>query len=243
MKQLELFDLDPVEGRISILPESWTNILTDGVLASFEPVLARISMERAHDKVAPDDKNVFKAFELPPEKVRIVILGQDPYFTRGTATGLAFASNTGFTPSLEVIMTAIDENFPNQEPVKGGLDLMYLARQGVLLLNTALTVSMTKKANSHTEYWTNPMKGVIKTLSEYNNNIIWLLWGDKAKSFTSVITSKYILFDTHPASVKHHSSKVWHTKCFTQCNKILEQLGQSPVNWKINWNIDDYSNF
>lgn len=157
----------------------------------FQRIAAHIRMRRAEGHVIlPNTRDTFKAFRLCPLKdVKVVILGQDPYHD-GSATGLAFANHADkrkVSPSLKNIITAVETDYGASQGVnvKGLLDvditLESWARQGVLLLNTALSVEK-GKAGSHTDLWKPFTKMIIEALSLYRNNLVFVLWGKKHKN-------------------------------------------------------------
>ena len=171
---------------------------------------------------SPSKDFIFRVFEIPIDKVKVVILGQDPYPKRRDAIGLAFAtSNENSKPkSLKVIENELGTELQN--------DLSHWVEQGVLLLNTALTCEI-GNPGSHLEYWKKFTTKVIQGLSSYNKKIIWLLWGNVAKSFSEFIdVESPVLEAGHPASESYGSGKFLGCNHFTLTNIILQH---NKINW------------
>ncbi len=182
-------------------------------------------------KVYPAKEEVFRAFKLTPyQNVRVVIIGQDPYHTPGVANGLAFSSKkTEVTPpSLVNIFKAIknDLNIDNHNT-----DLSSWASQGVLLMNTALTVEE-GKPGSHTKEWISFTNQIIDGLNKHpHHNIVFLLWGQHAQAFESKIASRHTVLKTsHPSPFSAHKGFL-DCKHFSKVNEILQERGESPINW------------
>lgn len=178
---------------------------------------------------------VFRAYnECLPENVKVVILGQDPYFD-GSATGLAFdnhLSKTKVSPSLKnIIKELVDDTdgFSWNNKQRSYLDQW--PSQGVLLINTALTVEP-NKAGSHTKLWEPFTEQVIKDLQK-KDNIVFILWGNHAKAYKKLITneSHYILEGTHPMPLAANRGGFFGGKYFSKANEYLKKTNQSPINW------------
>ena len=178
------------------------------------------------DKICPDYKNIFKAFnKCPYEKLKLIILGQDPYFQKHTATGLAFANfnNTPeeqLSPSLKVIKESVINYEIPHNLITFASELEEWAEQGVLLLNTALTCEV-NKPGSHSLLWRPFICKLIKNICDYNSGIVWLLLGNIAQSFKPYINkNQHIIEAKHPSFYARNNEKmpynIWHT-----INKIL----------------------
>jgi uracil-DNA glycosylase len=188
-------------------------------------------------EVFPEKKNVFKAFELTPlNEVRVVLLGQDPYHQRKTngrprAQGLSFSvSKEDDIPiSLKNIFQEITNEYPEYVPPSHG-DLSKWARQGVLLLNSSLTVEP-GKAGSHGVIWHGLLSRVFQAIAEVNKNCIYLLWGNFAKDMAEYIPEASIkLFTSHPSgfSVNKGFFGCGH---FKEVNRILVEKGEKEIEW------------
>ena len=202
-------------------------------------------------KFYPDVQNIFRVFSMPLNEIRVVILGQDPYFN-GSAIGLAFAVKvTAQLPaSLRIIKKEIEkEGLISEEHsnISTWKDLSHWVEQGVFLLNTALTVEI-GKAGSHTGQWMWFTREVIKIISQ-NSSCVWMLWGAKAQGFKDYIADHLVmdedmidvvtpthgvLLAPHPAAETYNggTGKLF-TGCnhFTLCNQILENKKEQIINW------------
>jgi len=185
----------------------------------------------------PATDKIFRALnECNPDDVKVVILGQDPYHD-GSATGLAFDNRNNkvrISPSLQNILKEMvqDGDFTNWQnnSVTTGSKLSHLPAQGVLLINTALTV-LRGKPDSHTDLWKEFTKQLITSLNK-NDNIIWILWGNHAKSFKQYITNTTHLFieSAHPSPFSANRG-FFGSKPFSKANSYLKTLSKSPINW------------
>ena len=189
--------------------------------------------------IYPAQKNMFNAFKYTPfDDVKVVILDQDPYPSLGLADGLAFSSNipTVCPASLRNILKEVEEDVHNGLSLErtSTYSLKTWAKQGVLLLNTALTVEA-NDAGSHVLLWNDFTVNVLNILNKEKDNLIFLLWGKKANFFKLYIDSNkhYILESAHPSPLaggaKNNFSGCKH---FSKTNLILtEKLQQEPIHW------------
>lgn len=219
--------------------QSWYNRLKHYLeTKEFEELGNKIAVSRKSAAIYPSSSEVFRCFsETPFAEVKVVILGLSPYFTKNTADGLAFSSKYSIglgkrmPPSLVNIMGAVERDCYKGLLLDKNPDLTRWAKQGVLLLNTALTTEE-GSADSHLTLWKNFTKEVLKALSEYNTGIIYCLWGAKAKEFKKYINPKYnyILECSHPASAAYNNC-VWECNHFSEINKILKQNNNEEIIW------------
>lgn len=176
---------------------------------------------------------VFKAFRSTSwDKTRIVILGQDPY-PNGAATGLAFANpqdSLGISPTLNVIWQQIENDFYKGLKVDFDPSLTGWAEQGVLLLNTALTVG--KTSGSHLKLWRPFTENVVKLISDKKEHVVFFLWGKKAQEFGDYIDhSKHrVFYHTHPSS-SLYSDTQWKCPHFVKVNEYFQKRGEKLINW------------
>ena len=200
--------------------------------------------ERLGYKILPKRELVFNAFRRPPHEIKVVIIGQDPYPDPLKAMGMSFSAPRG-TPipeSLKKIYREIKDNaakYPDlvsfidlkQEHIHP--DLTYWADQGVLLLNTALTVRE-KERDSHKGIWLGIVNRILITLLSANSNCIYVLWGGHAKSMSSCVSrSKYVLEASHPSPVNTRGGFLG-CEHFSMINTILTKtLKQAPIDWNI----------
>jgi len=183
--------------------------------------------------VYPPAKNIFHAFDLCPiDKVKVVIVGQDPYHGERQANGLSFAVNDGVNPppSLKNIYKEIQSDLGIVTLPSG--DLSRWASQGVLMLNSVLTVSAGNPASHKTKGWEQFTDAVIKTLNEQRKNIVYLLWGKYAQVKGEVIDRQknLVLISAHPSP--YSATMFFGNHHFSQCNNYLEQNAIKSIDWR-----------
>ena len=214
---------------------TWNEILAEEMQKDYyQELQAFVQKRRAEVRVFPEEKNVFNALELTPfESVKVVILGQDPYHGFGQAHGLSFSVQKGIPlpPSLKNIYKELQDDIGGELPTEG--DLTHWAKQGVLLLNTVLTVEE-GNANSHKGMgWERLTNRLIESLNELNHPVIFILWGKPAQDKEKLITNSnhIILKAAHPSPLSAYRG-FFGSKPFSRVNDILIQQGQTPICWK-----------
>lgn len=201
----------------------------------FKNLMNFVDGEYASKTVYPPRENIFNALKLTDyDDVRVVILGQDPYHEKGQAHGLAFSVNVGIPtpPSLVNMYKELNSDLGCYIPNNGYLKKW--AKQGVLLLNTVLTVEE-GKANSHKKSgWTKFTDSVISALNEREKPVIFLLWGGNAKEKLKFITNPrhYVLSTVHPSPLSAYGG-FFGCKHFSKTNKILKSIGSPEIDWQI----------
>lgn len=199
----------------------------------FKELAEKVRKAYLSKQVFPPPKLVFNAFELCPfEKVKVVILGQDPYHGPKQAHGLAFSVLEGVRtpPSLQNVYKEIKEDLGIDIPPSGNLE--HWAKQGVLLLNATLTV-YAGQANSHQDWgWQNFTDAVIKKVSNKKEHVVFILWGSYARSKAGLIDqNKHLILEApHPSPLSAHRG-FFGCKHFSKANKYLEEKEQTPIQW------------
>lgn len=218
------------------IEKSWKEALKDEFLSPyFENLKAKLIISKKYVTVFPPSNLIFNAFNLTPfNKVKVVILGQDPYHGDNQAMGLSFSVPKGvkIPPSLINIYKEIYDDLGISEPNSG--DLTYWAKQGVLLLNASLSVEK-GKPNSHKDFgWHLFSDAVIKKISDEKKGVIFLLWGNFAKNKTNLIDQNkhFILTAPHPSPLARGG--FFGCKHFSKTNEILKKLGKNPIDWDLN---------
>lgn len=183
--------------------------------------------------VYPPAKNVFSAFDLCPfEKTKVVIVGQDPYHGAHQANGLSFSVNKGIAlpPSLQNIYKEIKDDL-GITPSQSG-DLSRWASQGVLMLNSVLTVLASSPASHKDLGWEQFTDAVVQTLNTKKKNIVYMLWGKYAQTKGSAIDRRnnLVLSSGHPSPFSAHLFYGHHH--FSKCNEYLESHGISTIDWR-----------
>lgn len=220
------------------IESSWLEALKE----EFEkPYFADIKQYLLHERQAgktvyPPGSLIFNAFNLTPfDKVKVVILGQDPYHGPGQAHGLSFSVPKGIAqpPSLVNIFKEIKDDLGIAPPNHGNLE--HWAKQGILLLNAFLTVRANEPASHSKIGWEHFTNAVIKKLSEEKDGLIFLLWGKFAQNKESLIDDfkHHILKAAHPSPFSVHYG-FYGCKHFSKTNQILENKGLEPIDWNLN---------
>lgn len=219
------------------LHESWKVPLLPEFEADYMARLrAFLLAEKAAGKrIFPKGGEWFRALDLTPlDKVRVVILGQDPYHGPGQAHGLCFSVKPGVPPppSLVNIYKELQSDLGIQRPRHGFLE--HWAQQGVLLLNSVLTVEMAKAASHQKRGWEQFTDAVIRLVNAKNQPVVFLLWGSYAqKKAAFVDSSKHmVLKSVHPSPLSAHNGFLG-CRHFSQCNAFLESKGLEPIDWSL----------
>lgn len=219
------------------LDDGWKALLAPEFSKSYMADLrAFLQAQRtAGKRIFPKGSDYFRALDLtPPEKVRVVILGQDPYHGEGQAHGLSFSVKPGvrIPPSLVNIYKELqgDLGIP---PARHGF-LEHWARQGVLLLNSVLTVEMGMAAAHQGKGWEKFTDAVIRAVNDLPQPVVFILWGSYAqKKAAFVDTSKHLVIKSvHPSPLSAHNG-FFGTKPFSRANDFLVSKGYAPIDWKL----------
>lgn len=236
--------LDDVDDKWSILdvatkktPNGWTELF-DSAYEDLVTINSYIKVqEETIGPIIPHKKDVFRVYHLCPRiNVKVVIMGQDPYYTihKGlyVANGIAYSVSNGMEipPSLNNIFKVQEKTIPGfMKPTHG--DLTNWVNQGVFLLNSSLS-TMQNVPDSHKGIWSSFITKTLRAISEVNPHCIYVLWGSKAAIFEKVITSKNILKTSHPSPM---SAFLGFNSCdhFNEINKILISQNMKPINWQL----------
>ena len=215
---------------------SWKHVLHDEFQKSYFPQLnAFLVEEEQRYTVYPAGPNIFNAFNTTPfEKVKVVILGQDPYHGPNQAHGLAFSVQDGipFPPSLQNIFKELCDDIGCEMPLSGNLTKW--AEQGVFLLNTVLTVRA-GQAHSHKEQgWERFTDAVIRSISGQKEHVVFILWGKPAQMKASMIDGRkhLILRAPHPSPLSAYRG-FFGSKPFSRTNAYLQANGMTPIDWRL----------
>ncbi|MFH5834686.1 uracil-DNA glycosylase [Proteiniclasticum sp. C24MP] len=217
------------------MEKSWETVLREEKEQPyFRKLMKDLDQAYANETIYPEKHEIFQAFRLTPfDRVKVVILGQDPYHGKGQAEGLAFSVKKGvkIPPSLRNIFKELEEDLHIEKPDHGSL--VSWAKEGVLLLNTVLTVKEAE-ANSHAAMgWKNFTYAVIKKLGQRKEPIVFILWGNQAKEKEKFIADHHRIISTvHPSPLSARRG-FFGSKPFSRANRYLQEMGRSPVNWKI----------
>jgi len=215
----------------------WENILQDTFEAPyFKALIDFVKSDYSSTQCFPPGKLIFNAFDLcPPEKTKVVILGQDPYHRPGQAHGLCFSVPEGIPhpPSLKNIFKELENDLQMAYPISGNLTSW--AKQGVLLLNATLTVQAHRAGSHQAKGWETFTDRLIKLLSEQYEGLVFLLWGGYAKQKIKLIDADKhcVLSSGHPSPLSANRGYWFGNQHFSKCNAYLDYKGKKPINWQL----------
>ena len=218
------------------LPASWQPILADELKKPyFEELKEFVDEERKHHKVFPPENEVFSALELTPyDNVNVLLLGQDPYHDDGQAHGLAFSVQPGVRPppSLVNIFKELRDDLGCRVPNNGCL--VPWARQGVLLLNTVLTVRAHSPASHKGKGWEKFTDAVISRVAEKSDRVVFVLWGAHAQKKRALIHGgdDVLVESAHPSPLSAKNG-FFGSRPFSKVNAALRQAGKPEIDWQL----------
>ncbi|OFX56790.1 MAG: uracil-DNA glycosylase [Bacteroidetes bacterium GWA2_30_7] len=218
------------------IEESWKTILIDEFNKDYFITLKQFLLEEKQTQtIYPKGNEIFAAFNFTPfDKVKVVILGQDPYHGTGQAHGLCFSVPEGIKPppSLVNIYKELNSDIDFQIPNHGNLKKW--TEQGVLLLNATLTVRANQAGSHQNKGWEIFTDSVIKTISEKKNNVVFLLWGKYAQAKELLIdkSKHFILKAAHPSPFSAYNG-FFGCKHFSRTNDLLKRNNLKEIDWKL----------
>ncbi len=219
-----------------VIDESWREALKDEFNADYFKALKLFLLEEKKKfRVYPPGSRIFAAFNHTPfHKVKVVLLGQDPYHGPGQAHGLCFSVNKGIPkpPSLINIFKELHADLGIRVPDHGNLESW--ARQGVLLLNATLTVRERQAGSHQNKGWEQFTDAAISALSERRESLIFMLWGSYAQAKTALIdlTRHHVLKAPHPSPLSA-SRGFFGCGHFSKANKLIREQGVQEINWSL----------
>ena len=216
------------------IAEDWKEILSaEFSKPYFEELVAVVKQEYASGMVYPAGRNIFRAFDKCPfERLKVVIIGQDPYHGEGQANGLCFSVNEGvpFPPSLQNILKEVFDDVGKPVPASGELDRW--AEQGVLLLNSVLTVRAQSAASHAGRGWEQFTDAVVRAIAERKQGVVYMLWGNYAQRKGAIAdpTKNLILKAVHPSPLSAYRG-FFGCRHFSATNAYLVSQGKEPIEW------------
>lgn len=214
----------------------WKNLLERAEMDdSYQELKEFLKKEYQTETVFPAKEDIWQAFEWTPfTKVKVVLIGQDPYHGDGQAHGLSFSVNPGIAipPSLRNMYKEL-ENDLGIQPVSHGY-LKKWAEEGVLLLNTVLTVRRGSAFSHQNKGWENLTDNVIRALNDREDPVVFLLWGNSAKAKQKMIdeTKHVIITSVHPSPLSAYRG-FFGSGPYSKANEALQKLGKTPIDWKL----------
>ena len=213
----------------------WKSLLSEQFEQPYWEELQRfVQTERLHDQVFPAHDEVFRALRLTPHAdVRAVILGQDPYHGPGQAHGLSFSVRPGVAvpPSLRNIYKELHDDMGIEHPGHGNLEAW--ARSGVLLLNSVLTVRAHDAGSHRKQGWEILTDRIIEVVSQKSDPVVFILWGNLARSKASLIASHHHIIESPHPSPLSASRGFFGTKPFSRANDALVESRREPIDWSL----------
>lgn len=219
------------------LPSSWENLLSNTIQQPYFTALNEFIKEAYTKHICfPPYNQLFAALNACSfANIKVVILGQDPYHGPGQAHGLAFSVNEGilFPPSLKNILKELSTDINVEIPFAGNLSKW--AQQGVLLLNTVLTVEKGKPGSHQGKGWEQFTDAIIQLLSQQKEHLVFLLWGSHAQKKTGLIdkTKHCILTAGHPSPMSANRGLWFGNQHFSRTNAYLKEHNKAPIDWEL----------
>lgn len=214
---------------------TWKDIIENEKQKDYYKKLEKeIDKRYENSRVFPEKQNIFKAFDLTSiDNLRVVILGQDPYHGFGQAQGMSFSTPKEIKnpPSMANILKEINDDLGKKSICEDG-DLTPWAKDGVMLLNTILTVEESKPKSHHKLGWEIFTDNIIKYINDNFDGVVFLLWGSPAISKSKLIDTQkhHILSAPHPSPLSSYRG-FFACKHFSQTNEILKKIGKKEINW------------
>lgn len=212
----------------------WDNILEEELKKDyFKCLMTYIDKEYKNKKIYPQKKDVFKSLEkITLENIKVVIIGQDPYHQPSQAHGYAFSVQDGvkIPPSLKNIYKEMKSDISKEIPTSGNLE--YLSKQGVLLLNTVMTVVENTPGSHKNIGWEVFTDKIIEKINKNCNGVIFILWGNYAKTKKRLIdeSKNFIIESNHPSPLSANRG-FFGSKPFSKTNSILKKIGKKEIDW------------
>ncbi|MBR2437237.1 MAG: uracil-DNA glycosylase [Alistipes sp.] len=216
------------------IAEDWKSVLKEEFTKPyFDELVEFVKAEYATTTVFPAGRNIFRAFDkCPLDRLKVVIIGQDPYHGEGQANGLCFSVSEGvpFPPSLQNIVKEVHDDTGAEMPSSGELDRW--AEQGVLLLNAVLTVRAHEAASHAGKGWERFTDAVVRAIAERKEGVVYMLWGNYAQKKGAIADPErnLILRAVHPSPLSAYRG-FFGCRHFSMANDYLVKQGKEPINW------------
>ncbi|MCP4913404.1 MAG: uracil-DNA glycosylase [Oligoflexia bacterium] len=217
------------------IDNDWVKHLSEEVEKDYFNTLNDFLSGLDKEVVFPEEDNIFQAFKhCPLEKLKVVIIGQDPYHGEGQAHGLSFSVQKGIKipPSLKNIYKELNDDLGIEIPDHGHLENW--AKEGVLLLNNVLTVEKSKAGSHQKKGWEKFTQAVIETINKEKENVVFILWGSPAQKKEKFLDKEkhFLIKSVHPSPLSSYRG-FFGSKPFSQCNQYLSKKGLKEINWSI----------
>jgi uracil-DNA glycosylase len=220
----------PLTDRI---PPAWQELLDQATLTLVTRIGRALSEQSHTETLIPSPRHIFRALDTPPDRVRAIIVGQDPYPTPEHATGLAFSVPEGvwpLPPTLKNILRELGEDIGVPPPRHGNLQSW--ARQGVLLLNRHLTTVRSQPGAHKNVGWAEVTNRIVSTLADRDPHRVLILWGKQAESLVPLAGDMPTIVSPHPSPLSAFRG-FFGSAPFSTTNHYLEKWGGEPVDWRL----------
>lgn len=235
----EKLELDKIVDKLyeDLVPSGWARVLRTFIYSSdFKNIIQSLANESLLDRrFTPPLRDIFRAFkECPYDDLKVVIVGQDPYPTINVADGIAFSCSKTMRlqPSLKFILDEVNRTVYNGDSVSNNPDLTRWSRQGILMLNTALTTEI-GKIGKHYDIWKPMLNYLFDYLSNYNNGLVYIYMGKEARTWADNVNDNcFKLFCSHPASAVYNKFRRWDSQnVFHIAQKVVEENYKYLILW------------
>jgi uracil-DNA glycosylase len=235
----EKLELDKIVDKLyeDLVPSGWARVLRTFIYSSdFKNIIQSLANESLLDRrFTPPLRDIFRAFkECPYDDLKVVIVGQDPYPTINVADGIAFSCSKTMRlqPSLKFMLDEVNRTVYNGDSVSNNPDLTRWSRQGILMLNTALTTEI-GKIGKHYDIWKPMLNYLFDYLSNYNNGLVYIYMGKEARTWADNVNDNcFKLFCSHPASAIYNKFRRWDSQnVFPIAQKIVDENYKHLILW------------
>ena len=229
-----IFALEKIITMNVRIAEDWKELLQEEFdKPYFAELVDFVKAEYASRQIFPAARNIFRAFDkCPLDKLKVVIIGQDPYHGDGQANGLCFSVDDGvdFPPSLRNIFKEVADDIGKPVPLSGNLDRW--AEQGVLMLNAVLTVRAHEAASHAGRGWERFTDAVVRIIAEQKQGVVYMLWGSYAQKKGAMVdaSKNLVLKAVHPSPLSVYRG-FFGSRHFSKANDYLEKSGRGPIEW------------
>lgn len=215
------------------VPHTWSELLGEATLDAIEEIGTSLSARVAGERIAPEPHHVFRALQVAPHQVSVLLVGQDPYPTDGHAMGWSFSVPCGvrpLPPSARNIRTELSADVGIDLPAH--FELGHWVKQGVLLLNRHLTTAVGQPGAHHQQGWERVTNRIVEVVATHNDSFVSIIWGKQAAGVLPLLRGTPVIESAHPSPLSAHRG-FFGSKPFSRANQFLEKLGRTPIDWRL----------
>ncbi|MFZ9088141.1 MAG: uracil-DNA glycosylase [Pontimonas sp.] len=218
---------------VSTIPSPWAGLLGEDTLETIREIGARLEARVGSERIVPSPEHVFRALEVSPSEVRVLLIGQDPYPNPEHAMGWSFSvprSVSSLPPSARNILTELREDMGIAVP--DHFELGHWVKQGVLLLNRHLTTAAGAPGAHHSVGWEALTNRIVEVLVDTNPHFVAIVWGRQAAQLIPRLGDAPRIESAHPSPLSAHRG-FFGSRPFSSTNALLEKLGREPIDWSL----------